>query len=117
MLVYNIVGNHISIVGSLQDFTTVWDDYAIVGEVEASFFRVRDLYFSCTGNDLLVTVFGDNGTGMFSEIAISEFPVTANQPQICKSVTGGPYTAIRIMVKPASSGQNGTLQTNVLFLN
>jgi hypothetical protein len=104
-------------VGALPDFTTFCDDCAIAGEVEAAFFKTRELYFSCTSNDLLVTVFGDNGTGMFMETAIPEFPVTANQAQIGESVQGGPYTAIRIMVKPASPGANGALSTNVLFIN
>jgi len=109
-----IFGSHFSQIGSVPDFTTTQDGYDTIYEIPVLLVRSKKLSFSCLGHDLLVTIFGDIGNGMYSEVPIPEFLVTADNPVITVTVHGV-FANIRIMAKPASPGANGTLSTWIYF--
>ncbi len=107
-----ILGSHFAQMGYIPDFVTVQDEYAIVCSLPVLIAKRKKLVLSCTGNDLLVVIRGDIGNGMYSEIAVPEFSLTAGAPALDIPVEGV-FAAIQVWVKPAAPGMNGTLSTFV----
>jgi len=116
MTISNIIlaGNFAQL-GQLDDFTTIRDEYCVIGyDIPVLIVKHKQLGFFASGNNLLVTVLGDNGNNMFNEVAISEFTVIANADPVY-TVVSGTYSALRVMVRPAVSMQNGTLSVGMLL--
>lgn len=98
----------------LADYTTTVSDYQTVKELLVPFFTTMVLTFKATTNDLLVKIMGDRGDGSYNRTAVIESTITAGAPASVKTAIG-PYSGLKIMVKPAVAGLNGVLSSVVCF--
>jgi hypothetical protein len=104
---------------TISDKLTVADTYAIVPITEYGtaknywdtwHLNGKAMRFQATTKDLLVKIMGSLGgveDADFTETVEAEFSVAVGSP--VKKDIGGLWAAIQVQVKPASSGQNGTL--------
>ncbi len=77
-----------------------------------SFFRTKMLRFTATTNNLLVNVLGSIDGGLtFTEAVESDISVTT-AAVVSKTYTT-PYTHLKVQLKAASGGSQGTLATKV----
>jgi hypothetical protein len=106
---------------TIADKLTVADTYAIVPITENGtaknywdtwHLNGKAMRFAATTQNLLVKILGSLGgteDADFTETVEAEFSVAVGAP--VKKDIAGLWVAIQVLVKPASSGQNGTLST------
>ena len=97
--------------GAAITYLTTGDAYAIVTDLiwECSHLKTKYLTFNATTKDLKVTIFGSRDGGQtFPTTAAAEFTITVGGSAVEKEITAW-YSTLQIQVKPAATGQNGTL--------
>jgi hypothetical protein len=92
---------------ALTAVTTESDDYAVVGTVEVWDMIKKSLAFKATTKDLVFKIEGYLDPGKtLAAVTITEFTITAGLTHMI--LIEAMYAYLKISVKPASSGQNGT---------
>lgn len=95
-------------IGSFADKLST-NSYVDIDTVIVPFFRSKIFRFSAATNNLLVNVLGSIDGGVTWDAVESDISVTTATP-VTKTYTT-PYTCMKIQVKAASAGNQGTLST------
>jgi hypothetical protein len=95
--------------GSFSDLLST-NDYVTVGSVDVAVLRTKTFRFTAADNDLLVNVLGSLDGGATYDQAVDADVAVSSGATVTKTYTGA-YTHMRIQVKAAAGGSQGTLST------
>lgn len=88
------------------------NSYVDVGTVDVAIYRTKNFRFTATTNNLLVNVLGSIDGGVTYDQTVEADVSVTTSAEVSKTYTT-PLTHIKIQVKAASGGSQGTLATKL----